>query len=77
MIHLREKDSNKPLGEISETQLQFLIDQLEEEWLEDRDYAITPMLLRAFESQGADPGLVSLLSNALGERQEIEIVWSR
>jgi len=77
MINLREKDTDKSLGQISEKQLQYLIDHLEEEWLEDQDYAITPLLLQVFEEQGADPALVSLLRDALGGRDEIEIVWSR
>lgn len=77
MINLHEKETNKPLGQISEEQLQYLIDNLEEEWLEDQDYAITPLLLEYFESQGADTELVSLLRDALGGREEIEIVWSK
>ena len=77
MIKLREKGSDAPIGEISEDQLQFLIDQLEEEDLEDRDYAITPMLLQAFELEGADPELVATLTAALGDRETIEIVWNR
>jgi processive 1,2-diacylglycerol beta-glucosyltransferase len=74
---LTEKGTNKPLGQISEAQLQYLIDNLEEEWLEDQDYAITRLLLQNFEEKGADPELVSLLRNALAGREEIEIVWSR
>ena len=77
MIKLREKGTDKPLGTISEEQLQFLIDQLEEEWSEDHDYAISRMLLDYFKSRGADEELVSLLENALGDRNEIEIVWSK
>ena len=77
MINLREKDTNRALGQISEDQLQYLIDNLEEEWLEDQDYAITPLLLEYFEGQGADAELVSLLRDALGGRDEIEIVWSK
>ena len=77
MINLREKETNKPLGQISEEQLQYLIDNLEEEWLEDQDYAITPLLLEYFEGQGADARLVSLLRDALAGREEIEIVWSK
>jgi processive 1,2-diacylglycerol beta-glucosyltransferase len=77
MIHLREKGTDKPLGTITEAQLQFLIDQLEEEWLEDRDYSITTLLLDVFESQGVDPGLVSVLRDALAGRDEVEIIWSR
>lgn len=77
MITLTEKATNKPLGQISEEQLQYLIDNLEEEWLEDQDYAITPLLLEHFESQGADAELVSLLREALGGRDEMEVVWKR
>lgn len=77
MIKLREKGTDQPLGTISEEQLQFLIDQLEEEWSEDRDYAISRMLLDYFKSKGADQELVSVLESALGSRDEIEIVWSR
>ena len=77
MINLNEKDTNRPLGQITEDQLQYLIDNLEEEWLEDQDYTITPLLLEYFEGNGADAGLVSLLRDALAGRDEIEIVWSR
>jgi hypothetical protein len=77
MIHLREKDTNVPLGTITEEQLQFLVDQLEEEWLEDRDYSITPLLIDTFEAGGADPELLSLLKDALGDADEVIIVWSR
>jgi len=77
VINLTEKDTNKPLGQISEEQLQYLIDNLEEEWLEDQDYAITPLLLEYFEGKGADAGLVSILRDALAGRDEIEIVWSK
>ena len=77
MINLREKGTDKALGQISEEQLQYLIDHLEEEWLEDQDYAITPLLLQVFDEQGADPQLVALLRDALGGRPEMEIVWSR
>ncbi|NIM95832.1 MAG: galactosyldiacylglycerol synthase [Anaerolineales bacterium] len=65
------------MGSISEIQLQYLIDQLEEEWTEDHDYAITPLLLDVFESEGADPNFVSILREALGDREQIEVVWSR
>jgi hypothetical protein len=77
MINLTEKGTNKPLGQISEEQLQYLIDNLEEEWSEDQDYAVTPLLLEYFEGLGADAALISILREALGGREEIEIVWSR
>ena len=77
MINLTEKGTNKPLGQISEEQLQYLIDNLEEEWSEDQDYAVTPLLLEYFEGLGADAALISILREALGGREEIEIVWSK
>jgi processive 1,2-diacylglycerol beta-glucosyltransferase len=77
MINLREKDTDKELGSISEAQFQFLVDQLEEESMEDNDYAISKTMLDYFESQGADPELVSLLRNALAGRDEMDIVWSK
>ena len=75
MIKLFDKENGTFLGAISDTQLQFLIDQLEEEGLEDRDYAITPMTLSLFEGEGADPELVTMLRTALGERDEMNIYW--
>jgi len=77
MINLREKDTDRELGSISEAQFKFLVDQLEEETMEDNDYAISKTLLDYFESQGADPELVSLLRNALAGRDEMDIVWSK
>jgi processive 1,2-diacylglycerol beta-glucosyltransferase len=77
MIHLHNKRNNRHLGIITETQLQFLIDQLEEEWLEDQDYAITPLLIDMFKSQGADLELIATLTGALGGREEVVVVWSR
>ena len=78
MITISDKETKQPLGQISETQLQFLLDQLEEEYEEDQDYAISSMLLDYFEGEGgADPALVSLLRSALGDKEEINIVWEK
>ena len=77
MINVYDKDTGKKYGTISDEQLQFMIDQLEEESLEDQDYAITPMTIRYFMEQGADPGLVDLLRRALGDRNEVTVVWKR
>ena len=40
MIHLKNKETGAPLGDITEEQLQFLVDQLEEESETDADYYI-------------------------------------
>jgi hypothetical protein len=75
MIKLFDKEKGTFLGIISDTQLQFLIGQLEEEGLEDRDYAFTPMTISLFEGEGADPELVTMLRTALGERDEMNVYW--
>ena len=76
MIRLYNAQNNEMIGEITEAQLQFLVEQLEEESLEDQDYAITPLLLQYFESRNADPELVSLLRAALSGPEVVESAWS-
>ena len=77
MIEVRDKETGRRLGSISEQQLQFLIDELEEEHSEDQDYYINRATLDMFAEHGADENLLTFLRNALGDREEMEIVWSR
>jgi len=77
MIHLLNKKTGAIIAEITEKQLQFLEDQLEEESLEDQDYAITSMTLDYFVELNADPLLVDLLRAALGDKDELVILWKR
>ena len=65
------------MGTITDAQLQFLIDQLEEESADDTDYYIDHATLDLFEEVGVDAGLLALLRQALGTRDGIEIVWSK
>lgn len=76
-IVLRDKDTNRDLGTITEAQLQFLQDQLEEETPEDRDYYLTEDTLDAFAEAGCDPALLDLLRRAMAGRRELEIRWER
>jgi hypothetical protein len=77
MIQLHDAESGAPIGPITDAQLEFLVDRLEEESPEDRDYYINQATVDAFEQDGADPALVALLRKALGERDEMEIRWTR
>jgi hypothetical protein len=63
------------VGEITEEHLDFLIDNLEEEWPEDRDYYINRSLLDTLKTRGADPILIRLLEDALNGREEVDILW--
>ena len=63
------------VGEISEDQLDFLIDNLEEEWTDDRDYYINRAMVDMLADRGADTALLQMLRNALGDKDEVEILW--
>jgi processive 1,2-diacylglycerol beta-glucosyltransferase len=77
MIRLYDKDTGAALGSITEAHLKFLVDQLEEEDSEDKDYYINQATLDLFEQEGADRQLIATLRKALGNREDMEIRWSR
>jgi hypothetical protein len=77
MIELRDKESGDLLGKLTEEQLQFLIDHLEEESGTDQDYYLNLFTIEMLKEQGADPQLISTLQKGMGEREEMEIFWSR
>jgi processive 1,2-diacylglycerol beta-glucosyltransferase len=75
MIQLVDAESNKPIGTVTEDQLQFLIDELEEESEADRDYWIDAVTIDMLQQDGGYPNLIALLRNALGAREGVEIRW--
>jgi hypothetical protein len=75
MITLSLKDSGEVLGEIDESELQFLIDQLEEENEGDTDYYITPMTIEMMEEAGAAIELTEMLRDAVGDSDGVDIEW--
>lgn len=77
MIRLRNKESGTELGSITEEDLQFLIDNLEEEWEEDQDYYLNRQTLELLENRGASASLVEMLGSAMGDRDDVEVEWSR
>ncbi len=76
MYNLYNNESGELIGLITEAQLNFIKDQLEEESQEDQDYAIEAMTLAYFEEQGIDAPLLELLRKALGDKEQIIIRWS-
>lgn len=77
MIKIYDQATGRVFGSISETQLQALMNQLEEESREDRDYYINGATIDMFEEKGVDTELVRLLRNALGDREDMDIRWAR
>jgi processive 1,2-diacylglycerol beta-glucosyltransferase len=77
MVELRDKESGNVVGSITEAQLQFLINQLEEESDSDTDYYVNGPTLEMLADRGIDEPLLTLLRNALGDREGMEIQWER
>jgi hypothetical protein len=75
MIQLRDKENGIVVGEITADDLQFLIDNLEEESEDDTDYFINRSTLEIFKEKGTNQTLITLLENALGDRDDMEIEW--
>ena len=76
-VTLYDNDSGAAIGDISESDLRFLIDNLEEETSHDRDYYLRPETVALLDERGGSAELVSLLRSALGDREGIEVRWQR
>ncbi|HXH10915.1 MAG TPA: galactosyldiacylglycerol synthase [Alphaproteobacteria bacterium] len=77
MIRLYNNDTGEFLADITEEHWQFLQDHLEAESSTDQDYYIDQATLDLFEQAGADSTLLSILRQAIGSQEGIEIRWSR
>lgn len=77
MPELYLKSDNKHLGHITEDELKFLAQHLEEESLEDEDYAISRMTLDYMKAQKISPNLLALLGAALGDADEVEVKFTK
>ena len=77
MIKLLDKNTQVLIGEINEKQLQFLIDELVEEDSADQDYYINRDQLDQFEKKGGDETLIQMLRDALGTRDDMDIIWTK
>jgi processive 1,2-diacylglycerol beta-glucosyltransferase len=75
MPRLYFQESGETIGEISQDQVQFLIDQLEEEDTEDKDYYLNRDTLEMFREAGCDSALLDMLTKAMGEAEDIDIAW--
>lgn len=77
MVILKNKKNNQWIGSISDSQLQFLIDALEEESKDDQDYWLNSTMIDLMEENNADSNLITMLRNALGDEEDLEIIWSK
>ena len=78
MVKVYNKTTNELLGRISEDELTFLQDQLEEDKLNDHDYYIRKETIDEFAaSAGATEHLVTVLRAGLRNDEALEIRWER
>lgn len=73
MVRLFESDTEAPIGEITEAQLDFLQEELIEETIDAYTYNLSPASLDSLEKSGGDPALIAMLRKALGGRSSIEV----
>ena len=76
MPTLRDKDSDRLIGRISDDDLQFLVDQLEETSDSDTDYWIDANTVQLLEDEGGSAQLIGLLRTALSGRDGFDMQWS-
>ena len=76
-ITLYNNDSGAMIGDVSESDLQFLIDNLVEETSDDQDYYLRPETIAMLADRGGSDSLIELLRTALGDAEGVEIRWQK
>ena len=76
-IELYDKDENRHLGDITEAELEFLVNHLEETSDEDQDYFIDEATIDFLADGEATDHLIDLLRKAVGSGEGVEIRWKR
>jgi len=77
VFKLSLKDSGAFLGTIDGVDLQLLVDQLEEEHEEDKDYYVCPDTIEVLKESGASAGLIKILTAAVGSSEGVEVAWQK
>ena len=76
MFELRDPRNGTSLGQITDLQARFLVDELEGEDSVQARYFIDPSTIEMLETAGADRELVETLRRALGSQDSVEIQFS-
>jgi hypothetical protein len=75
MPRLIRLDTGDDIGQISDEQLRFLVEQFEEEHDDDQNYRIDRDTLELLSDNGADPELLAMLEKAIGDDESMSISW--
>ena len=75
MPRLIRLDNEAEVGTINDAQLKFLVEQLEQEHDDDKEYFIDRETLELLSDNGADPELLAMLEKSMGDDDEMNIAW--
>jgi hypothetical protein len=74
-VHLFDEANGAEVGVLTDAQFRFLQDHLVSEGVEDDDYYVNRDTLDAWDREGGDAGVVTLLRDVLGDRADMDIRW--
>ena len=74
-IRLVDNETCQVIAEITNEQLTFLLDNLEEENERDTSYYFETATVEMLEQKGADPDLIRILLDAVSTKDGVEIRW--
>ena len=77
MPRLYNKQTNALLGNVSESDIECLVDVLEEEDSKDVDYFLDLDTVDILEDNGASLELVSMLRAAIGATEGVDVRWEK
>ena len=75
MVTLKDKNTNAWLGSVSYAQLQFLINELNDEYKNGQEYLVNRDSLEILKQQGAEAALTKVIEKAMGDKDKIEFYW--
>lgn len=75
ILKLINAESREVIGQISQAEIDFLVDLFEEESLEDATYFVNQDTIDMVEVRGGDPDLIARLRQAVAGSDGIEITW--
>ena len=77
MIELYDEETGARVGDITDEELKFLEDNLEEESADDDDYYFNVDMLDMLVAKGAPRHLLHVLERALTGRTDADVRWVR
>ena len=75
MIEIFNKDTGQRIGELTENQFDFLMYNIENEYLEKINYVIDAQVVELLKGRGADFRILDLLGNAIKGKKSISIAY--